>query len=330
MAEIDYVMWNCSGVLPTASTNEKLIFLEVTTQNKFEVLILIETHHKEVSDISPQLLRYKNTHHMIQTGANDEDPYAGIIMFIHKKFNIIEMTELIRGRLLNTKIKHTITEKEYNITPFYGYSAKDATKARIKLVIDKLEGKHHNSEQNLILGDFNFVHNDLDRTNENKTGMNQTDKTLSPLWIEFINKLGISDSFRENNKKRRMYSYIHTQRRAKSRIDRIYVNDENTSNIINYKHTPTPFTQTHRIVTFTMRSDNERGPGYWKMNTSIIKDPPFQRTIEKAFDDVQNLNIDDPIEKWHIFIETIRLETLVYISRKRFFEKKSHCEQVSL
>ena len=295
MAEIDYVMWNCSGILPTVATREKLDFLEITTKNRFDILILIETHHKEDNNVPTQLLKYKSTHHMIHTKASENDPYAGIIMFISKSYDILQERELIQGRLLYTKIKHLTTGKEYNITPFYGYTAKNASQAKLKSITQQLEKTHEKSEQNVILGDFNFVENDLDRTCETKVGMNQSDKTLSAPWVEFTNRMDISDPFRENNKKRRMYSYIHTQRKAKSRIDRVYVNDENTNNIIHYKHTPTPFTQTHRIVSFTIKEENKRGPGYWKMNTSIIKDPPFQRVVEQTYEDVQNLNILDPI-----------------------------------
>ena len=94
-----------------------------------------------------------------------------------------------------------------------------------------------------------------------------------------------------------MFSYIHTQRKAKSRIDRIYVNEENSHNITHYRHTPTPFTQTHRIVSFKVKEDCQRGPGYWKMNTSVINDLPYQITVEKAYEDVLSLNINDPIER---------------------------------
>ena len=150
------------------------------------------------------------------------------------------------------------------------------------MITQKLEQNHDKSDQNLILGDFNFVENDLDRTCQARVGMNQSDKTLSAPWIEFTNRLDISDPFRTKHQKRRMYSYIHTQRKAKSRIDRIYVNDENTKNIIYYKHTPTPFTQTHRIISFTIKENNKRGPGYWKMNTSVINDPPYQKIVERS------------------------------------------------
>ena len=213
MAEIEYVMWNCSGVLPTDTTNEKIDFLEITTRNNFDILTLIETHHKDENNVAPLLLRYKSTHHMIHTEACDEDPYAGIIMFISKNFNILQKTDLIQGRLFNIKIKHMTTGKEYNITPIYGYTAKNASQAKIKSLTEQLEKIHNKSDQNIILGDFNFVENDLDRTCETKAGMNQSDKTLCAPWVEFTNKMDISALFRENNKKGECtHTYTHKEK----------------------------------------------------------------------------------------------------------------------
>ena len=265
---------------------------------------------------------------MVHTRATGDDPYAGIIMFVSKTFDILQKTDLIEGRLVNVKIRHQVNKKVYNITPLYGYSSKKESIQKIKLFTEQLNKVHTKEDQNYILGDFNFVDNDLDRTSKNKTGMNQSDKILSTPWMEFINKIDMSDPFRESNKNRKMFSYIHTQNKAKSRIDRIYTNNENTHNIIHYKHTPTPFTQTHRIISFTIKEENERGPGYWKMNISIIKDPPFQKIIEKTYKDVHDLNIIDPIERWQVFIETVRIEAMHYSSKKRSYQKriKSVCE----
>ena len=97
----------------------------------------------------------------------------------------------------------------------------------------KLLGLYHkNSDNNIILGDFNFVEYDIDRTNSSRSGKNHMDKTLSKPWKDFTEELGISDPFRLRNPNRRTYSYIHTKDNSKSRIDRIYVNDENVNEIM--------------------------------------------------------------------------------------------------
>ena len=141
--------------------------------------------------------------------------------------------------------------------------------------------------------------------------------------------MDLTDPFRKRNPKKRMFSYIHTQRYAKSRLDRIYVNDENYNHILHYKHIHTPWIKAHRIVTFSIKESTERGPGFWKMNTSILSDHAFSIIVESTVKDVSDLNITDPIEQWLVFIETIRIEAQVYCSRKRYIERqiKTRCEK---
>ena len=105
----------------------------------------------------------------------------------------------------------------------------------------------------MILGDFNFVDNDIDRTNKKNIGKNHLDNVLSEIWTEYVHEADLTDPFRKRNPKRRMFSYIHTQNDAKSRLDRVYVNDENCDTILHYRHTPTPWKKAHKVVSFSIR-----------------------------------------------------------------------------
>ena len=325
MAEMRVAMWNCSGLLSSSSASEKLDFLGASSS--FDLLVLIETHHKHFSDISTFLHTYTTSYTIIQTEATVQDPYAGIVILADKSFSLASSSELIPGRLINLKL--TCGFENFNISVVYGYTGASATVEKIEYVTELLAASHDSSDNNIILGDFNFVEMDLDRTNKNSTGMNQKDSILSRAWTELTSSLDLSDPFRIRNPKRKMFSYIHTQHNAKSRIDRVYINDENVSNIFYYKHTPTPWPKAHRLVTFTVRANVERGPGFWKMNTSILSDRAFTSIVESTINDVSALSIQDPIERWLIFIQTIRLEAQVYSSRKRYYEKaiKNECER---
>ena len=325
MTEMKVAMWNCSGLLSTSSASEKLDFLGATSS--FDLIVLIETHHKHYVDISTFLHTYTTAYNIIHAEATAQDPYAGIVVLLDKSFDLTSSAELIPGRLINFKLK--CGSEKFNISVLYGYTGACATVANIERFTDLLVTSHDSSDYNIILGDFNFVEMDLDRTNMRSTGMNQKDSILSRVWTEFASSLDLSDPFRVRNPRRKMFSYIHTQHNAKSRIDRVYTNDENVSNIFHYKHTPTPWPKAHRLVTFSVRANVERGPGYWKMNTSILSDRAFELVLESTIDDVSALNIQDPIERWLIFIQTIRLEAQVYSSRKRYHEKaiKRECER---
>ena len=137
------------------------------------------------------------------------------------------------------------------------------------------------------------------------------------------------DPFRHRNPKRRTYSYIHTKDKAKSRLDRIYVNEENCGELLSYKHIPTFLCKTHKMVTFSLKEECERGPGFWKMNTSILRDRVFETLVENTVNDVLSLGLQDPIERWLIFIETISIGTKAYSAKKRGIERriKTVCEK---
>ena len=76
------------------------------------------------------------------------------------------------------------------------------------------------------------------------------------------------------------------------------------------------------MVTFSLKDECERGPGFWKMNTSILRDRAYEVILEKTASDVLSLNVQDPIERWLVFIETISIETKVYCAKKNRIEKK--------
>ena len=320
MAEIRCVLWNCSGVLPTSSAEEKLDFITTNTNSNFDIFILVETHHKHINDLPSGIHMLTNNFQLLQTPAGINDPYAGIVILVSNKLSVIKESVLIPGRLFNFKVKNE--NEEYNISALYGYTSNNASQEKLQLFTDTLRATHSASENNIILGDFNFVDNDMDRTSQRITKKNQLDNSLCKVWISFIEELDLTDPFRKRNPRKRMFSYIHTQHNSKSRLDRIYVNDENCNHILHYKHIHTPWIKAHRVVTFTIKQSTERGPGFWKMNTSILSDHAFSIRVESTVKDVSDLNITDPIEQWLVFIETIRIEAQIYCSRKRYIERK--------
>ena len=105
MAEITWAMWNCSGFLPSSSAQTKMDFLNSYNEKKFDVLILIETHHKVLQEISALLYTYTNNTFVIHTEASEDDPYAGIAVLISSKLTLLERTILLPGRLLNFKVQ---------------------------------------------------------------------------------------------------------------------------------------------------------------------------------------------------------------------------------
>ena len=89
------------------------------------------------------------------------------------------------------------------------------------------------------------------------------------------------DPYREQNPKRRIWSFIGTGKAGNSRIDRVYVNTVNMKNITNIQYIQTPFGG-HRILSFIKKSQNEKRKGYYKMNTSILKDARYKEIVKET------------------------------------------------
>ena len=117
MTEITCAMWNCSGFLSSSSAKTTMEFLKSCTSAEYDILILIETHHKTLSEVTPLLHSNANNNYILHTEASEEDPYECIVVLVSSKLEVLEDTTLLSGRLLNSKVKGY--KKLYNITAVY-------------------------------------------------------------------------------------------------------------------------------------------------------------------------------------------------------------------
>ena len=90
---------------------------------------------------------------------------------------------------------------------------------------------------------------------------------------------------------------------------------ETVKNITNIKYIQTPFGG-HRILSFIKKGQNEKGKGYYKMNTSILKDTKYREIVEETINELEELCIENEIEKWEIFLLTIKSKSISYSQTK--------------
>ena len=217
---------------------------------------------------------------------------------------IIQTQTKIDGRLINLIFNSQISAIEYNLSAYYGLPNKNIRKQQFCDVINFLQELHKIEDNNIILGDFNFVENPLDKTK----GLSQQDKMLNPYWKGLKSSINISDPFRIQYPEKRSYSFVnHTGR---SRIDRVYANEENVHQIANLKYTHTPFNNAHKILTFEFRNNLDKGKGIWKMNSSVINDIAYVEMIQKTFENIEKISRQDDQEWWQIFIGCVRSKTV--------------------
>ena len=235
------------------------------------------------------------------------ESYSGIVVLISHRFKICDITHLIPGRCMNVKLENISDKTKFNLTAVYLYTNNNLNKNKAENFVNLLKNTIDTNERNLLLGDFNFIDHQQDKAH----GLNQTDKMMCTFWIPFLAEVDMVDPFREQNPKKKIWSFIGTGKAKNSRIDRLYVNSEDTINVTQTKYLPSPFGG-HRILKFTMKGPIEHGKGYYKMNTSILKEPKHRELIESLVQEINALEDDDPIQKWLIFTSLAKSRSITY------------------
>jgi len=320
MADLKLVSWNCQGLrLDSPQTFQKMYFLESQyPQHKFDVLALVETHHNYETDLPPIFNEYRVNHHIIHTPAPPSDPFSGIVVVLNAQFTVLSTDTHLAGRIVTIKFQHHVTEEEYILTVYYGVQVGKTSSAQFKVVFESLLCDHAPTTNSFILGDFNFIDNELDRPN----GMNAGDEKAANQWTPYQSQHLLTDPFRHLYPKRRLYSFHGTTSKGvKSRIDRLYLSDHNVTNVTKYLYIPTPFLD-HKIQEIHYKTTLHTGKGTWKMNVSVIPDKHFQNLIMTLIDNMDTLSIADHGTWWEVFLLAVRSYTISYTKQKHYIKTK--------
>ena len=312
MASLKTVVWNCASLRTGAvRSQDKALYFEKEYKKSFQVAFFVETHHRSRTDITPEILRYQTDYHIVHSPVSGIETHAGIIGLISKKYDIIEEKELLPGRILNVRIKGVNDKFEHNLNAVYLETNNKLTRDKMANVISLIKGEIRGHVNNMILGDFNFI----DHKKDKAKGLNPTDKLIENIWIPFLAEVDMIDPFREQNPKRKIWSFIGNGAAANSRIDRFYVDSVDTNNCTNIQYVQTPFGG-HKVLSFFKNSSNDRGKGYYKMNTSILLDSKFQDIVLETLREVESLETDDDIHNWVTFTTAIKSKAIIYSQHK--------------
>ena len=161
MATFKVVAWNCGVLRDTAVSQNKAFFFEMDYKNDFDAAFFVETHHKDDTDFPKQILRFEKTHHIIHSPVGLNETHAGIIGLISHDYEILEQKELVRGRILNVKIHRKSDKRKRSLTAVYLPTNNKLDRDFMQKIVSKL--REEVGENEIILGDFNFVDNENDK-----------------------------------------------------------------------------------------------------------------------------------------------------------------------
>ena len=97
--------------------------------------------------------------------------------------------------------------------------------------------------------------------------------------------------------KKNEFTYHRPQSNIHSRVDKIYAS--NNLNITQSQIIPLQYLDHEALLAeFTVRYRTP-GPGYWKLNTSVLAHENFKKAIKSFWQDWQEQNSSyDPISSW--------------------------------
>ena len=185
----------------------------------------------------------------------------------------------IDGRKIIVNFKHK--DETFSVSSVY---APNDEKLRIIFFknAQKWVRQHSVNEHSIILcGDFNCAMENIDRNT------NKVDKSVFHLK-NFNQHLNLNDSFRELNPTLIKYTYSNASASFQSRIDYIFISNFLKSSNKNCIIKQVPKIPDHKAVIITLKIDNSRGNGYWKLNNKWLQNEIYCESIKVIINETCN------------------------------------------
>ena len=125
------------------------------TDANFSVAAFLETHHRNENDFPDLIKEYIVTHHCIHTPTLPDYAYSGIIILVNKQYDILHFEITMPGRMLNVQSNGVLRPPPPPLAKI--------KQAQMVNVVNNFSLVHDISQNNLIISDFNFADNDVDK-----------------------------------------------------------------------------------------------------------------------------------------------------------------------
>ena len=276
-------------------------------EQAFDIYCLQETHLP--SSLKDQI-KMEWGFDVLLSGKSRNSEGVCILFNSTVKYSILNYIDIIEGRLQAVDIQYNDT----NITLInvYGPNTDDST------LFDSLNNYVlHNADNTFIIGgDFNTV---LDINLDKKNGNTETHKKCRKEIKSILDIHDLTDIWRLKHPDKRHFTW-HSNNRPPifSRLDYFLISN-NIVNNTTKTHIKTSYRTDHSLITLSLNFDKiERGPGYFKLNNSLLLDKEYQNIIKTSISDTVTCNIEaNPNTLWEVIKGNIRNETIRYATHKK-------------
>ena len=228
---------------------------------------------------------------------------------------IVKHLDLITGRLQVVDITHN--DKPITLINIYGPNNDDIT------LFNKLhEYLSENEDRTFIIGgDFNTV---LDTTLDKINGRNDTHVKCREKLKSIIAVNQLTDIWRIKNPDSKLFSW-HSNHKPPifCRLDFFLLSNNIINNTVK-TDVKIGYKTDHSMITLSLAFNKEnRGPGYFKLNNSLILNEKYQQNIKRTISETVNFNSDtNPNILWELIKGSIRNETIRFATNKKREETK--------
>ena len=170
-----------------------------------------------------------------------------------------------------------------------------------------------------IGGNFNLV---LDIDRDKRGGLAKTHTKAVDVIKDYMAELDLVDAWRLLNPDTHRYTWHRKKPEIHCRLHFFLLSQSLTCNVTN-ADILAGFKTDHSliIIKFALHSNPRLGPGYWKLNTSLLKEKEYVNQIRKTFKDVQSEYQKDKSViaalLWEMMKLKVRTQSIMYTNVRK-------------
>ena len=280
---------------------------------KLDVILIQETHFVE-----KYALQYECGWNGLSLHCFSDSSFSRGVSILFRKgldINIISIHKTKDGRKLLVNLN--IGDSTYSFINVYAPNQEGSRIEFFKGMRRFISNFTLNSANTILCGDFNC--------HMEGTSIDKSTKILK----DILKYMELIDVWQGKNGNTNGYTWCDATNTPKSRIDFIFASENlltKFKQIILRKIPGTHKNGTrmsdHRGIKFNLVIyENERGNGYWKLNTSLLECEEFKRQIKLIIKDVSS-NGGSSIDKWESLKHSIKDFSIAYsVKRQKTYKK---------
>ena len=251
---------------------------QLVRDDKIAILALQETHLNQEQTDSINIM-FKDTLYVVASADPESHTSKGVALVINKRLlgvNDIDPYELLPGRALLVSIPWN-PQIRINILNVYAPNDPTSNAALWESIHD---GIINLPQPDVILGDFNFVEDPLDRLPAHSDNPATVDN-----WQSLKSHLSLTDGWQATFPNSLSYTFAQSVRQGghQSRIDRIYIQESMLQFSKEWEIEPSPIHTDHYMVSVRISEQNMSfiGKGRWTLNPLLLRDKEVISNIAK-------------------------------------------------